>query len=504
MRSSSRVRRSVLTLLLPAALVAGCQRQSPNVTGAAAGNPSVLAAGLATPAAAAEGLPNAPAPFATPPLLNGTPDIAALVAKVKPSVVNITTIHDVHPAKLDENFPFGPFGQHSPFPFLGPGRRGENPVMKRKALGSGFLVDGKGHVVTNAHVVEGANEVKVKLGDEREFAAKVVGRDPRLDLAVLELAGAKDTQGASLGSSADLRVGEYVVAIGNPFGLGNTVTMGIVSAKARAIGAGPYDDFIQTDASINPGNSGGPLFNLKGEVVGINTAINPSGQGIGFAIPVDALKDVLEPLISKGRVARGYLGVMIQPVDAALGKALGLDGAKGALVAEVVPGGAADRAGVKSGDVIVSVDGTQVRSSDELPRIVARHAPGSRAKVEVLRSGKRQMIDIALEELKDEEASADQKPSTRPGASAAAGLGIEVAESPNRKGEVVVANVLPGSAADGQLVPGDVIVEVNNAAVHRPEDVVARTKSTPSGSPILLKIKRDGKSRYVAIERSTN
>ena len=287
--------------VLPATFLAGCQRQSPNGSGAAAGNPSALSAGSEREAGVGERALRAatPAPFATPPLLSGTPDIAALVAKVKPSVVNITTTHDVHPAKLDDAIPFGPFG-HQPFPF-GPGRRGgDNPVMKRKALGSGILVDGKGHVVTNAHVVEGANDVKVKLGDEREFSAKVIGRDQRLDLAVLELAGAKDTQGAALGSSAELRVGEYVVAIGNPFGLGNTVTMGIVSAKARAIGAGPYDDFIQTDASINPGNSGGPLFNLKGEVVGINTAINPNGQGIGFAIPVDALKDVLDPLINDG------------------------------------------------------------------------------------------------------------------------------------------------------------------------------------------------------------
>jgi serine protease Do len=344
----------------------------------------------------------------------------------------------------------------------------------------------------------------VKLADEREFSAKVIGRDQRLDLAVLELAGAAETQGASLGSSTDLRVGEYVVAIGNPFGLGNTVTMGIVSAKARAIGAGPYDDFIQTDASINPGNSGGPLFNLKGEVVGINTAINPNGQGIGFAIPVDALKEVVEPLISKGRVARGYLGVVIQPVDAALGKALGLNGAKGALVAEVAPGGAAERAGVKSGDVIVSVDGTDVPSSDDLPRMIARHAPGSHAKVEVSRNGNRQTLDVALDELKDDTSREGKTPPSSPGTEAPAGLGIEIGESPNRKGEIVVGRVVPGAPADGQLVPGDVILEVNNAAVHKPEDVAARTKSTPSGSPVLLKIKRDGKTRYVAIDRSVN
>jgi serine protease Do len=435
--------------------------------------------------------------------LAGTPDVAALVARVKLSVVNITTIHEVHPAKLDDNFSLGPFGPQ-PFSPFGPGRRGENPALKQKALGSGFLVDDKGHVVTNAHVVDGANEVKVKLADEREFPAKVVGRDQRLDLAVLELSGAKETQGAALGSSADLRVGEYVVAIGNPFGLGNTVTMGIVSAKDRAIGAGPYDDFIQTDASINPGNSGGPLFNLKGEVIGINTAINPNGQGIGFAIPVDALKEVIDPLLSKGRVARGYLGVLIQPVDAALGKALGMDKAKGALVAEVVPGGAAERAGVKSGDVIVGVDGTPVPSSEDLPRIVARYAPGTHAKLEVVRGGNRQTVEVGLDELKDDASRADERPSTQQGTNAPAGLGIEIGESPNHKGEVIVGRVIPSSAADGHLVPGDVIVEVNHSPVHRPEDVVARAKSTPAGSPVLFKIKREGKPRYVAIERSSS
>jgi serine protease Do len=500
MSSITRLPRTALSFLLPLTLLAGCQRQSPGAS-ASSPNPSGFSAGANATTVAAQALPQTPAPFASPPLLNGTPDIAALVAKVKLSVVNITTTHDVHPAKLDDSLPF-PFG-NSPFGPFGPGRRGEGPGMKQKALGSGFLIDGKGHVVTNAHVVEGAKEVKVKLADEREFSAKVIGRDQKLDLAVLEIAGASDVSGASLGSSSDLRVGEYVVAIGNPFGLGNTVTMGIVSAKARAIGAGPYDDFIQTDASINPGNSGGPLFNLKGEVVGINTAINPNGQGIGFAIPVDALKDVLDPLISKGRVSRGFLGVVIQPVDAALGKALGLNGAKGALVAEVSPGGAADRAGVKSGDVIVSVDGTPVASSEELPRIIARHAPGAHAKVEISRSGSRQTLDVALDELKDDAARESKAPGSS-GADAPAGLGIEIGESPNRKGEVVVGNVAPGSPADGRLVPGDVILEVNSAAVHKPEEVVARTKSTPSGSPVLLKIKRDGKTRYVAIERAAN
>src|SRR5262249_44791469 len=436
MRSFSVLQRAMPAAVLPLALFAGCQRQSPSASAqspnpSAGGEPdrplispsgaTLAAVSPATPAS--DPVPPLPAPFATPPVLPGPPDIASLVAKVKPSVVNVTIVHEAHVPKLDGNLPFGidPF-----FPF-GPGRGGGggDQVFRQQGLGSGFLVDAKGHVVTNAHVVDGADQVKVKLADEREFTAKVIGRDQRLDLAVLELNGAKDLPAAALGSSDHLRVGEYVVAIGNPFGLGHTVTMGIVSAKDRAIGAGPYDDFIQTDASINPGNSGGPLFNLKGEVIGINTAINPNGRGIGFAIPADALKDVLGQLITTGKVSRGWLGVAIQPVDATLGKALGTGGAKGALVAEVVPRGPAERAGIKAGDVIVSLDGSPVASSEDLPRMVARHAPGSQSKLEILRNGKREVVKLTLEELKEEPVRvSDQSPA--PGSSAPEGLGIEI------------------------------------------------------------------------------
>jgi serine protease Do len=484
----------LLALLVPLG-TAACQRQPPS---AAALSPAAAAAGGVTLAAAPpptpEPIPNTPAPFETPPLLPGTPDVAGLVAKIKPAVVNITAVHETHVPRMTENFPFG----------FDPFNEGRSPhgdqVRKQQALGSGFLIDTKGHVVTNAHVVEDADQVKVKLADEREFSAKVIGRDKRLDLAVLELYGAKDLPAAALGSSDALRVGEYVVAIGNPFGLGNTVTMGIVSAKDRAIGAGPYDDFIQTDASINPGNSGGPLFNLKGEVIGINTAINPNGRGIGFAIPVDALKDVLGQLISTGHVARGRLGVAIQPVDAPLSKALGLEGSKGALVADVESGGPADRSGLKAGDVIVTLDGTPVPSSEDLPRMVARHAPGTHAKVEIFRNGKRQVVDVTLDELKDERAS-NEEPGAPPSSSTPQGLGIEIGESPNHRGEVVVGRVVSGGAAEGQLAPGDVIVEVNRAPVRRPEDVVVRARETPQGNPVLFKIKREGKTRFVAVER---
>jgi serine protease Do len=454
------------------------------------------------PVAATSIVPSTPAPFSTPPLLPGTPDVAALVAKVKPSVVNITTVHEMRSPRMG-NFPFGfdmsPFGQGQ-----GNGQRGGgDQVFKQQALGSGFIIDSKGHVVTNAHVVENADQVKVKLADEREFSAKVIGRDKQLDLAVLELSGADELPAAALGSSEVLRVGEYVVAIGNPFGLGHTVTMGIVSAKDRAIGAGDYDDFIQTDASINPGNSGGPLFNLKGEVVGINAAINPNGRGIGFAIPVDALKDVADQLIRTGHVARGRLGVAIQPVDAALGKALGVGAASGALVAEVEPGAAAARAGLKAGDVILGLDGANVPTSYDFRRMVARHAPGTRAKVEYLRNGKRDSVDVTLDELKGEP-SREGDGESAPGAEGVApnGLGIEIGDSPQRRGEVVVGRVASGSAAEGQILPGDVILEVNNAPVHSAGEVAKRIQEAPAKAPLLFKVRREGKARFVAIDRA--
>jgi serine protease Do len=390
----------------------------------------------------------------------------------------------------------------NPFGLFPEGRRprgGGDSVLHQKALGSGFIVDGTGHVVTNAHVVEEADSVRVKLSDDREFEAKVKGRDARLDLAVLELVGARDLPAVSLGSSERLRVGEYVVAIGNPFGLGNTVTMGIVSAKSRAIGAGPYDDFIQTDASINPGNSGGPLFDLRGQVVGINTAINPNGRGIGFAIPVDVLKDVLPQLLSAGKVARGRLGVAIQAVDPALGKALGMTRPEGALVAEVEPGGPADKAGLKAGDVILRVDQSPIARAEDLPRTVARHQPGSKVKVEFRRERASRTTEVNLDEIRDEAGPPSSGGPSAPGAAVPKGIGVQLSDVPGQG--VVVSRVLAGSAADGELQPGDVIVEINRAPVARTADVISRIAASPAGTPILFKVARQNKTRFVAIER---
>jgi serine protease Do len=452
-----------------------------------------------------------PAPFASPPVLPGTPDIATLAAKVKPSVVNITTVQEVKVPRGDFPFPgFPGFEDMLPFFRQGPGMRrhgggngeGGDEVLKQQALGTGFIVDTQGHVVTNAHVIDDANMVKVKLADDREYRAKVVGKDSRLDIAVLELEKAPhDLPVAALGSSDVLRVGEYVVAIGNPFGLGNTVTMGIVSAKGRTIGAGPYDDFIQTDASINPGNSGGPLFNLRGEVVGINTAINPNGKGIGFAIPIDAAKNVLPQLVATGHVSRGRLGVLIQGMDEDLAKALGMDRAHGALVEEVEPGSPAEQAGVKSGDVIVAVDGRDVPHSEELPRMVAQHKPGSRVRVTILRDKHSRDVDVTLAPMQDQgeertSAGSEQGPGAQQGPSSALGFSVH-----DEGGHVVVQRVTPDGAAQGKLRPGDVIESVNQQPVTSASDLATKVQSAPTDRPVLLRIKRGDQSRYVAIER---
>jgi serine protease Do len=485
-------RKSLFPLGLAGILAAGCS----NHVAQAANN--VAPADLSTSA-----------PFATPPVLAGTADIATLAAKVKPAVVNITTTHEMHRphvASMPDGFPFNLFGNgSSPFGDRrgGGGGGSDDEVMKQQALGSGFLVDKLGHVVTNAHVVDDADQVKVKLSDEREYAAKVVGKDPRMDLAVLQLENAKDLPDpVSLGASDALRLGEYVVAIGNPFGLGGTVTMGIVSAKGRTIGMGPYDDLIQTDASINPGNSGGPLFNLRGQVVGINTAINPNGKGIGFAIPVDELRDVLPQLLATGHVARGRLGVLIQPVDAPLAKALGLDRPRGALIGDVEADGPSAKAGLQAGDVIVAVDDAAVPHSEDLPRMVARHAPGTSVKVKVLRGGKEQTVGVTLASLKDERPrgrDADEGPMTE--SPSAHKLGIQIGDAPNGAG-VLVQRVASGSPAEGELQPGDVIIEVNRAPITRAADLPARISASRKGEPILLKVRREDRVRYVAIELS--
>ncbi len=363
----------------------------PLVTGAVALGDLLAQRGAPAAQAAVAPAQGAPATFAD------------LAERLSPAVVNIrvTKVERTGLAGpgVEEDAPFGPYFER----FFGKGPQGR-PVPMRGA-GSGFIVSPDGYVVTNNHVVEGAREIVVTLADRAEYPATVVGRDPKTDLALLKIHPTKDLPAVALGDSDRLRVGDWVVAIGNPFGLANTVTAGIVSAKGRVIGAGPYDDFIQTDASINPGNSGGPLFNLRGEVVGINTAVVASGQGIGFAIPVNTVKRVVPELKAAGRVARGWLGIAVQEVTADLQKTLALPDRKGALVADVAVGGPAERGGVRRGDLIRRYDGKPVEDSAHLPAAVAATPAGKKVTMTVLREGKEQDLAVTIGRMPAEERS---------------------------------------------------------------------------------------------------
>jgi serine protease Do len=362
-------------------------------------------------------------------------------------------------------------------------------------------------VLTNNLVVENAEKITVRLSDDREFSAKVVGRDPRTDIAVLQISDGKGSfPVAPLGDSADLQVGEWVVAMGSPFGLANTLTAGVVSAKGRHIGAGPYDNFIQTDASINPGNSGGPLVNLRGEVVGINTAIfsrTGGNMGIGFAIPIDLVKDFLPELIRSGKVTRGWLGVSIQRVTPELAQTLGIEKTQGALVANVFENSPAAAAGIMTGDVIVEYNGNKIAESNELPLLVARTKVGETVKVTVLRDKKQVPITVTLGELKEQEAVA-----SRPSQEDKLGLTVQnitpqLAESLGlkRASGVVITSVQPQSAAaEAGLRRGDVILEVNRQEITNIDNFQELVKQAKPGSNLLFLVRRGENNLFLALQ----
>jgi len=416
-----------------------------------------------------------------------------------PAVVNISTTQVVQ-NPLAQGGPAGPF-QDFFRQFLG-----EVPqTLRRHALGSGFLIRADGYLVTNNHVVEGASDIKVKLSDGREFPATVVGRDPQTDLALLKIAAA-GLPVLSLGDSDALEVGQPVMAIGNPFGLEGTVTTGIVSAKGRVIGEGPYDDFIQTDASINPGNSGGPLVNAAGDVVGINTAIaSQSGGsvGIGFAIPINEAKGILLQLAATGHVTRGWLGVAIQPVTDALAQTLQLPAAKGALVAQVLPDSPAATAGVQPGDVIVAYDGHAISRDSDLPRLVAATPIGKAIAIQVIREGKGVTLTAAIAEQPQREQLASPRQERQRLGLRVQPLTPQLAQQLGVKDRagVVVAGVDEGSpAAEAGLQPGDVIVEVNRQAVQTVAEFRQAVETGKAGEPILLLVHRQDASLFVTIE----
>jgi serine protease Do len=438
--------------------------------------------------------------------LNTLPDFVALAKKMKPVVVNISSTQ-VSESRGQQEFG-SPFGDDDPFNdfwrrfFGGPIPRGP---QRQRSLGSGFIIDADGSILTNNHVVENAQKIVVKLSDDQEFEAKVVGRDAKTDIAIIKINAKTALTAASLGDSDHLDVGEWVVAIGNPFGLDSTVTSGIVSAKGRHIGQGPYDNFIQTDASINPGNSGGPLINLRGEVIGINTAIfsrTGGNMGIGFAIPINLAKELLPQLRGKGKVTRGYLGVLIQKVTPEIAESLGMERGYGALVANVSKDGPADKAGVKVGDVIVEFDGKEVKDSAELPIIVARTTVDKKVSMKVLRDKKEVTLNVAVGELKDEEVVASVPEKGELGLTVqkltpqlAENLGLDKADG------VVVTAVEPGSAGDEAGVRrGDVIVEVDRKPVRGVEDYRKAIAGSRKGRGVLFFVRRGESTLFLALK----
>ena len=427
------------------------------------------------------------------------PSFANLVDKVKDAVVNISTTQVV------EGNPLGPFmGPGSPFGNF----FGINPheKMETHALGSGFVISSDGLILTNNHVVAKATEIKIKLLNGHEYDAKLVGRDPKTDLALIQV---KPDQyfpkPEVLGDSDSMRVGDWVMAVGNPFGLGNTVTTGIISAKSRVLGSGPYDDFLQTDAAINPGNSGGPLFNMQGQVIGINTAIIAQGQGIGFAIPINIAENLL-PQLKTGKIVRGWLGIMIQNITPELAKSFGLKSSKGVIVADVVKGSPADKASLKRGDVILRFDGKEVENAHMLSQMAAATAPDTNVKIDILRNGEEKTISLTVGTMP--EGTPQGMPSEQQKEESVWGITVQELTpqlqqqlnlEPGTTG-VVISDVQAGSPADlAGLHPGDLITEVNRQPVENLADYRQALKKVKDGENLLLLVQRGGGAFYVVL-----
>ncbi|HEY7168247.1 MAG TPA: DegQ family serine endoprotease [Candidatus Binatia bacterium] len=438
-----------------------------------------------------------------PKYFGALPDFVPLASEVGPAVVNISTTQIIKRATprvpYSQDEPYGDFWRRffgGAFPSQGPSRL--------EGLGSGFIVDREGTILTNNHVIENAEKIVVRLQDESEYDGKVLGRDPKTDVAVIKIDAKKNLPFVRLGNSDDLQVGEWVVALGSPFGLTNTMTAGIISATGRAIGAGPYDDFIQTDASINPGNSGGPLINLRGEVIGMNSAIlsrSGGNSGIGFAIPINLIKTILPELKSKGKVTRGWLGITIQQVTPEIASSMGLENARGALVADVSAGGPADKAGLKVGDIIFGYDGREIQKSRELPLLVAETAIGKTVPLKVFRGKNEMTIRVTTGELNEEKTMAS--------AATTKGLGLtvqkvtpDIAQNMGLKhpqGVVITAVDPESSAADSRLAPGDVILEIDKKPIGSLADFQEAVKGAKDKSVLLL-VRRGENNIFVALK----
>jgi serine protease Do len=428
---------------------------------------------------------------------------ADLVEKWQPTVVNISTTQTIKSTRgFSGNIPRGNMDNNDFF------RRffGDIPEreLKQNSLGSGLIISSDGYIFTNNHVVAKADKIKVKLSNGKEYDAEVKGKDPNTDPALIKIKPDADLPAVKFGDSDKLRVGDWVFAIGNPFGLDHTVTAGIVSAKGRVIGAGPYDNFIQTDASINPGNSGGPLFNLDGEVVGINTAIVAQGQGIGFAVPINLAKDVLKDLKTKGYVTRGWLGLSIQDITPDIAENMKLKDRRGALVGQVFPGDPADKGGIRTGDIIIAIAGRPIQDTHELLRIVAALPVGKAVTVRVVREGQEKNLEIVPGERKDlREIAAGGKLVDQMGMTLQE-ITPEMARSLGlpEKGGLVITKVSPNSPADeGGLKSGDVILNINRTKIQAMKDFTDELARSAKSETVMLLIKRDDQTMFVTIRK---
>ncbi|HUU00416.1 MAG TPA: DegQ family serine endoprotease [Myxococcota bacterium] len=454
------------------------------------------------------------APQTLPNGFSPLPSLAGLVKQLKPAVVNVYTTQVIKPRFSGRMQRF-----HDPFfdRFFGGGQQQfehflgtpQNEI-KRNALGSGFIVSDDGYVITNHHVIADATEIKVRTADERTFDAKLVGSDEKTDVALLKIEPKGKLPFVYLGDSDKLEVGDWLVAIGNPFGLGLTVTAGILSGKERVIGQGPYDDFLQTDASINFGNSGGPLFDTAGNVIGINTAIIAGGSGIGFAVPINLAKELLPQLRKSGKVTRGWLGVGIQDLTEDLADNFGVAAKKGVLISQVFSGSPAEKAGLEAGDIVLSIEGRRISDVRQLTRKIAAMPPGHKAKVVLLRDGKKRSFTISLGEREKGESQALGRQGEPGEAPQQADLGLTLEPLTQRQAQrlgvpenlrgLVVTAVDPNSEAAGLIRRGDIVIEVNRLRVRSINDF-KRALSRGKKGKVLIKIQRGGTRVYLVITK---
>jgi serine protease Do len=487
--------RSAVAIAVAAALsvgyVAGTRHTDPQII------PSAQAAALMPAEAAAK---------------TGIPDFSGLVETYGPAVVNISAKHVVQRTArrsgaqqlpIDPSDPFYQFFKrfYGQFPGFGGGEDGgAQEDAPSASLGSGFIISNDGYVLTNAHVVDGANVVTVKLTDKREFRAKVVGTDKQSDVAVLKI-NASNLPTVKIGDPNQSKVGQWVVAIGSPYGFDNTVTSGIISAKARSLPEENYTPFIQTDVPVNPGNSGGPLFNLQGQVIGINSMIySQTGgfQGLSFAIPIDEAMRVKDELVKTGHVSRGRLGVAVQAVNQTLADSFGLQKPAGALVSSVDPGGPAAKAGLQAGDVILAVNGAPVNSSSELPSQIAAMKPGTKATLDVWRDKSKKQITVTLASLSDTKVADASGGTAEPGRLGVTVRALTPQERSGTAGHGLLVQQASGPAASAGIQPGDVILAVNGRAVTSPDQL--RQIIAKSGNSVALLIQRDNAQIFVPVD----